>query len=64
MKDNFKEFILNRWNKILSKLSQPITPKSPFFSQEAAQLVFIFLVFFIISDISNFIEFSQLDQDL
>jgi len=54
-----KDFLLKRWKRILSKLSQPITPKSPFFSQETAQLIFIFIIFIIINDIPGMIDFSH-----
>ena len=59
MKGGFKNVFLNKWSDIMSKLSNPVTTKHRFFSYEAAQLVFILIVFFIISDFTNFIEFSQ-----
>jgi hypothetical protein len=59
MKRTFDDYVQNEWKKISSKLSHPITQNSSFFSQESAQLVFIFLLFIIISDTSNVIQFSQ-----
>jgi hypothetical protein len=57
--EKITENLLKRWKNSLSKLSQPITPKSPFFSQEAAQLVFIFIFFLILNDTASFFEFSH-----
>jgi hypothetical protein len=59
MKEPLDEYIVQKWKKIISKLSQSIAPRSSFFSQESAQLIFIFLFFIIISDTYNVIHFSQ-----
>lgn len=59
MKGGFKNNFFSKWSDIMSKLSNPVTTKHRLFSYEAAQLVFILIVFFIISDFTNFIEFSQ-----
>lgn len=59
MKDSLDDYIRKKWSKIATKLSKPIAPRSSFFSQESAQLVFILLFFIIISDTNNVIHFSQ-----
>ena len=59
MKGDFKNNFFSKWTDIMSKLSNPVTTKHRLFSYEAAQLVFILITFFIISDFTNFIEFSQ-----
>jgi hypothetical protein len=59
MKEPLDEFIVKKWKKIISKLSHPIAPRSSFYSQDSAQLIFILLIFIIISDTTNVIQFSQ-----
>ena len=59
MKDTLDNYIQKEWSRVVSKLSKPIVPRTSFFSQEAAQLVFILLIFIVVSDTSNVIYFSQ-----
>ena len=59
MKDSLDDYIRKKWSKAASKLCQPIAKKNALFSQDSAQLVFILLIFIVVSDTSNVVQFSQ-----
>jgi hypothetical protein len=54
-------YILSEWKKNSSKLSKPLTPvsKKSFFSQSTAQLIFIFILFIVVTYPFDVIYFSQ-----
>lgn len=60
MKKTLDELIQTQWKKIFTKLSKPIiTTSFSLFSQETAQLIFIFVLFISVSHTLNVVEFSH-----